>query len=379
MTFLLFAAGGVLVVAAFHLVAGWMVSNALLRRVFLVHPPPKDLTVRVREVGPDRIVLESSLARQDIGHPGTIGLAWDGGYAQVGEVVDVVRARVTRRILALRGTPPVCTGPLEGCPPVELDPYAFPSDPGDVGLAFEETSYRSPLGEMGAWLVPAGSGDRWAIHCHGWTAERREFLRMLPAFHRSGVTSMVIDYRNDPGRPIDPSGRYRFGLAEWEDLEGAVRTALDQGATDLTLSGCSTGGALVMAFLERSELAEEVSRLVLDAPNIVLAETVRLGTREERATPLMVELGMWIADLRWRVDWESTDYVQRASHFLTIPALVFHGTSDHVVPIAVSRRLEALVPDLVELVETQAAGHVMSWNADPARYEARVEAFLRRS
>lgn len=379
MTFLLFAAGGFLVIAAFHLVAGWMVSNGLLRRAFFVQPRAKDLTVRVREVGPDRIVLESPLPRQDIGHPGTIGIAWDGGYGQVGEVVEVVGPRVTRRFLAVDGKPAVCSGPLEGCPPVELDPYAFPTDPGDMGLAFEETSYRSPLGDMGAWLVPAGSGGRWAIHCHGWTAERREFLRMLPAFHRSGITSMVIDYRNDPGRPTDPSGLYRFGLAEWEDLECAVRAALDQGATDLTLTGCSTGGALVMAFLERSELAGRVSRVVLDAPNIVLAETIRLGTREKKATPLMIELGMWIADLRWHVDWDATDYVQRAAQFLTIPALVFHGTSDHVVPVAVSRRLEAVVPGLVELVEAQAAGHVMSWNADPARYEARLEAFLRRA
>jgi hypothetical protein len=33
---------------------------------------------------------------------------------------------------------------------------------------------------------------------------------------------------------------------------------------------------------------------------------------------------------------------------------------------------------MVELVETPAAGHVMSWNADPARYERYLRNFLER-
>jgi fermentation-respiration switch protein FrsA (DUF1100 family) len=90
----------------------------------------------------------------------------------------------------------------------------------------------------------------------------------------------------------------------------------------------------------------------------------------------MIEFGMWIADLRWKVDWETTNYVQRADSILRVPTLVFHGTSDQVIPISVSRQLEARVPSLVDLVETQAAGHVMSWNADPERYERYLGNFL---
>jgi pimeloyl-ACP methyl ester carboxylesterase len=91
-----------------------------------------------------------------------------------------------------------------------------------------------------------------------------------------------------------------------------------------------------------------------------------------------MEFGMWIADLRWKVDWETTNYVQRAEHILRVPALVFHGTSDQVIPISVSRQLEATVPRLVDLVETPAAGHVMSWNANPERYERYLTGFLSR-
>lgn len=377
MTFLIVVASGVALLALVHLVVGWFVANGLHREMLAVRPRSKDLAVRVREVSSDRIVLEAPGPRQDTGHPGTLGLVWKGGHGRVGDLLDVDGTRFIRRFEPVRGMPPVCVGELESCPPVELDPHVF-WDPGDVGLPFQTVTYRSPLGDMEAWLVPGGSPDTWAIHCHGWAAERRELVRMLPAFNRHGITSLVIDYRNDPDRPADPSGRHRFGLTEWEDLEAAVQWMLDRGAEQVVLAGCSTGGALVMSFLERSRLAEAVTGIVLDAPNLVLSEVVRHGTGDMRATPLMIDFGMWIAHLRWGIDWEATNFVERASQIVRIPALVFHGTSDQTVPISVSRRLEALVPKLVELVESPAAGHVMSWNADPERYERYLANFLDR-
>lgn len=369
---------GVLAVVLVHLVGGWVLSTRLYRGALRVQPRSKDLGVWVRNVEAGTIVLEAAEPRQDIGHPGVLGLAWENGYQRVGDVVNAANGTITRVWPRSGENPSVCEGSLDDCAPVELDSYAYPEDPDDVDLGFTEITYDSPLGPMGAWLVGPQTAGRWAILVHGWTAERRELVRMLPSFHRTGFASMVIDYRNDPGVPHDPSGRYRFGITEWEDLEAAVRYALDNGADDVTLMGCSTGGAIVMAFLERSPLADRVTGVVMDAPNIVLSETIRLASQESSATRLMSEFGMWIADLRWRIDWETTNYVQRADRILQVPTLVFHGTSDHTVPIAGSRQLAHRVPELVELVETPAAGHVMSWNADPERYDRYLETFLRR-
>ncbi len=262
------------------------------------------------------------------------------------------------------------------CPPLALDSYAFPTGPGDVGLDYEEITYDAPLGPTRAWVVPGGDGRRWAVMCHGWTAERRELVRMLPAFHEQGFTSVVIDYRNDIGAPVDPSGRYRFGLSEWEDLEAAVGL-VPEAAESMVLAGCSTGGALVMRFLEKSSLAGRVDAVVLDAPNIVLADTFRHAT-DSSVTPQMFRVGLWLADVRWQVGWAAADYVSRAEQILRVPALVFHGTADATVPISESQQLAARVPHLVELVETENAGHVMSWNADPDRYEGILEGFLGR-
>lgn len=377
MTYVYVAAVFVLLISLFHVVAGWIFSNGIRREVLQVGPRPQDLGIWVRSVTKERIDLQSKVPRQDIGHPGTFGLRWAGGYARVGDVIAADYGRIVRRFQPLdQGEPPPCRGDLDDCEPVELDSFVYPNDPGDVGLDFSDIEYESPLGPIGAWLVPGDSDGAWAIHCHGWTAERREHIRMLPTFHDRGRTSLVIDYRNDPGAPRDPTGLYRFGLSEWRDVEGALRHALEHGATDIVLTGCSTGAALVMAFLENSRLTEPVTGVVFDAPNLILAETFRYRLRDVRGSRLVKEMGLWLVGLRWGIDWVATNHVQRAEKTLSVPALVFHGTSDLTVPISTSRQLAAGLPELVDLVETPAAGHVLSWNANPDRYERYLSRFL---
>ncbi len=374
-----------LMVVAIHLIGGWVYSEGFKRDVLNLGERQRPPAIVVRAVTRDTVTLEAAEPRQDIGHPGTLGLYWDDGYSQVHEVIEVRDRLVIRRFEAMKGgQPPVCPeGPLDTCTKVDLGSYAFPDNPSDVGLAFSEIEYASPLGPIGAWTVPGPSSGRWALHVHGWTAHRREALRLLPSLHQEGWSSMVIDYRNDAGAPPDPGGKHRFGLTEWEDVEGAVSHLLDNGAEGIVLVGYSTGAAHAMAFLERSQLAEAVIGIVFDSPNINLAETVRHGSMDSRfpvvnlpVTRLVGEVGMWLADLRWQVDWKATNYILRADRTVRVPTLVFHGWADPRVPISTSQALAALLPDLVTLVETPAAGHVMSWNADRDRYEKTLREFM---
>lgn len=205
---------------------------------------------------------------------------------------------------------------------------------------------------------------------------------MLPGYHRKGITSMVIDYRNDPGAPRDPSGHYRFGLTEWEDLAGAVGYARDHGAERIVLTGYSTGAAIVMAFTQRSAQMEHVEALVFDSPNIDMRRTVQFASAVETLpfVPIKVPVSltrfaMAITDLRWGVNWDAINYVP-AARALTIPVLVFHGDADGTVPIDVSRALARANPDRIQLIEVSEAAHVMSWNADPTGYEEQLERFL---
>jgi hypothetical protein len=368
-------AAGVLVTGLIHLAVGWAFASGLHEAAFAVRDRPPELGVWVRAVTTTSITLQSDGPRQDIGHPGKLGASWNGGYGYVGDVVDVQGSIFVRPFQLAAGTlPPTCED-FE-CEPIALDPWYYPTDPHDLGLDFDTVTFTTGLGEMTAWEVPA-DGDRWAVMVHGWTAEKREFLRMLPTFHAAGVNSLVMNYRNDAGMPRDPGGLHRFGLTEWPDVASAIEHLNGRHPGGLILFGCSTGAALIMRCLERMAPVD-IRAVVFDAPNIMLAETIRHGTTDLRSTPLMREVGLWLADLRWKVDWDTTNFVARAEAILTMPTLVFHGTSDLTVPISVSRHLAARLPGIVELIETTAAGHVMSWNADPERYQRYLGGFLER-
>ncbi|MEE9177571.1 MAG: alpha/beta fold hydrolase [Acidimicrobiia bacterium] len=374
----------VLVGLTFYVGGGFVFANMIRGDALTPQPPTPDYGVYVTAVGDDTITLSSVEERDDTTHPGYFGLAWENGYGRLGEIIDQNGVTVTRSFELVSGVPPkTCTSTLGECHPADIEGWAYQRKPADVGLVYSEVAYESPLGTMGAWQVDSGDGTVWAIHAHGWRAARREAIRSLPVYYNAGVTSLVIDYRNDPDAPSDPSGFYRFGRTEWEDIEGAVEFAIDNGAEEIILVGYSTGASAHMAFLEQSDLADEVVAVVFDSPNIDMGETVRIaaGERTIPGTPIpipgsLTASAMVIADLRWDIGWDEINYVDRASHTLTVPTLVFHGSADTRVPIEVSRRLQTEVPELVRLVETKGAGHVTSWNIDPAGYEEQLDDFL---
>ena len=108
---------------------------------------------------------------------------------------------------------------------------------------------------MDAVLI-RGTSDTWAVLVHGKNASPRETLRMAEPLWDAGLTVLAITHRNDEGQPGDPSGIHRYGVTEWEDLDGAVAYALAEGAGRVVLGGFSTGGAVVLSFLERSDTTD---------------------------------------------------------------------------------------------------------------------------
>ena len=374
-------------ITLFYLAGGIVFANMIHADALTPVPPTNDLGVYVTAVSENLITLTSKEVREDTTRPGLAGLWWVGGYGLLGDIQSIDGLEVTRAFDLVSGPPPEqCIGDLDGCNEVDIEGYTYQSDPSDVGLSFEDVTFASPLGDLGAWRIDSGDGGDWVIHVHGWRAGRREAVRTIPTYHAAGFTSLVIDYRNDEEVAPDPTGIYRFGKSEWEDVEAAVRYAVEQGATRVVLHGYSTGAAINLAFLENSGETGPVVAAVSDSPNIDMAETVRheASKRSIPGTPIPVPgsltaVAMFIADLRWDVGWSDIDYVDRAEEIVDIPMLVFHGVEDDRVPIDVSRRFRDRRPDLIELHEVPSAGHVTSWNVDPAAYEATLTEFLERS
>jgi pimeloyl-ACP methyl ester carboxylesterase len=200
---------------------------------------------------------------------------------------------------------------------------------------------------------------------------------MLLSVAGAGLPSLVISYRNDEGAPLSDDGLYHYGETEWEDLQAAADYALAHGAQSLVLIGYSMGGGIVVSFLYQSALADRVVGVILDAPMLDFEATVDWGARDRFAPWPVKDVGKQIAAWRFDIDWGALDYVESAQK-LSVPILLFHGDDDPKVPISTSDELSEARPDLVTYYRTTAAGHVRSWNADPAAYEAAVREFLGR-
>ena len=260
---------------------------------------------------------------------------------------------------------------------VRLDSFAFPHDPlAAHGIAFDHVTFESPLGEFPAWHVP-GRADTWAILTHGKGATRRETLRVLPVLHGLAVPAVAITYRNDEGCPPSPNGMYAYGHGEWEEVEGAARWALSNGAKRLLLVGYSMGGATTVSFMGKSELAKHVSGLLLDAPMLDLETTVEHGARRLGLPIWFLAISNRVTARRYGFRWRDFDH-RGVTKELDVPVLLFHGDDDRTVPVSTSDDFARARPDIVEYHRPEGVDHVRAWNADPERYEAALRSFAER-
>jgi pimeloyl-ACP methyl ester carboxylesterase len=369
---------GVLLLLVFHLGGGWYFAGVIhdralsgeARRASTDFDPDLEVVAVLDESNGDipAIVLRPTESEGPATfYPvGTFGLRWEGGYARVG---------VTGTFDLVMGEPP-STGDL-----AQLDARAYPDiDHVMLRHGYEDVVVEGPLGAYPAWFVN-GPDDTWVILVHGNSMTRLDNVRYLTALDSAGYPTLTITYRNDAGAPEDPSGLLRYGLTEWEDLEAAVRHALDHGAADVALLGDSMGGGVIAAFLQRSELASSASALVFDAPMLDFSATVDDNAAREplvgpiNLPPTLTWAAKWIADVRYDVHWDELDYLEDPSIF-DVPTLVFHGEDDLTIPIATSEQLAELRPDTVELVRCPEADHTECWNVDPKGTVERVVAFL---
>lgn len=326
--------------------------------------------VRVVDVARGRIMIEEVEGGPTWLTVGkTYGLDWGTGSGQVGTVLADRGDRVRRTFRLLEGSLP------EAGTVARYSREAFPRD---ARRAFPDREVREvPVpgedGPLPAWFLP-GRSSTWAILVHGRGAARSEMFRLMRSTVAQGMPSLAVTYRSSPEVG---GGETAVGLTEWRDLESAVRLARARGARDVVLLGSSMGGSIIASFLERSDLAGRARAVVLDAPLLQLRPAID-GSVSTRGVPgFLVTTSIWVEKLRTGVDLAAVDYLDDTS-WLTVPALVFHGTSDGAVPATTSQRLSEAEPDLATTHLVEGAGHVESWNFAPRRYDRLVREFLRR-
>lgn len=362
----LFAATGVVVVAyGVHL--SNLVRNGSLSSQHKT--PPYDIIASID--GDERILLRAmneDTGAMDLHHDGVFGIVSADGYGQVG--------RILRRgeDYAVREYKPLTTT-IGGTTDVRLDIYAYPDNPLMAhGIPYKEVTYESELGQCPAWFVP-GRGKTWVVFAHGRGAHPNEALRILPTLAGAGLPILAISYRNDDGAPASDDRQHWLGSTEWRDLEGAMKYATDNGAEDFILYGYSMGGGMCLNLLYESGLAAKVRGVIMNSPLLDFGGTLDFVGRIRNYPRIIVRFGKWVAGMRFSIDWQRMNYLNRASE-LRVPILILHGEKDNLVPAPISKSLAQSRPDIVRYVGFPEAEHARSWNLDPEKYDAAVRQFV---
>lgn len=373
----LILAGGALAAAATTLATG-VLAGVMARRIVTPSAKrPDDTRVYAVDLPAGTITLAATV---DAVLPGdySFWFAADAGHARLGAIVHRTERSVTRRILT------VDFGDLSTVVSGRLSGYSF-LGPWDLGLAFDDVTVPTDLGDAPAWLVPAaGPTADWVIQVHGRGVRRHETLRAVPVFHSAGYTSLLVSYRNDGEAPPSADGRFGLGDTEWRDVEAAIDYAARHGAARIVLMGWSMGGAICLQAATRARHDGRLVGVVLDSPVIDWADVVAYQAVLLRLPRLVVRGALRLMGHRWGglvtglhlpIDLPRLDFVTRAAD-LSLPILILHSDDDGFVPSAPSRALAEARPDIVTLVSFSEATHTKLWNYDPARWNAAILGWL---
>ena len=369
-----------ILVLAFYAIGGWYFSGEIYSGALQVHAPEAgDFDITFDRGEAEALVLRGDDNAIHLLDDGRFGLMWESGESPVDGIVSSDSAGGQSTVYRTRV--PDTPIPAPGSP-VRLDSYIWSGDPQTaLGIPFREITYQVEGGKADAWYVE-GSSDTWMIFVHGKGAPKNEALRLVPLAVDRGYHAMVIDYRNDPGAPPDPSGIYQYGVTEWKDVASATRHARSSGGRSVIIVGYSMGGSNTLSFLLESPLRAQTAAVILDSPVLNLGSTIDHAA-DQTSQPLtsvpvprsLTSVAKWIAGWRYGIDWNDTDYVTRSRNLQT-PMLVVQGTDDRTVPSEPANELARLRPDIVTLSTPSGVGHVLAWNANPDVYETLVTTFL---
>lgn len=335
----------------------WYVANRLLSR----KPAAKSVVITAMDT--TTITLpRTKITRR----PGIYGLTGNNGDgAIIGPILDSTPTTVTRQLIQVAGAiapqaQAVWNTTVYGGKLRE-----------HLELAINEVSLPGPLGDLPAWLVP-GTTDTWAILVHGSTARREQTLRVCKTLADFGLNLLIPTYRNDEGAPS--SGPSRLGMTEWQDIEAAVKYAVEQGAKHVLLYGWSMGGTIVQLFLSRSDYASHTTAVVLDSPVLDWHEAILHLTKKNSLPLIFARLTQSIVAMRTGINFSTFRQLSRQAQ-MNIPILLFHGTNDVTAPIEISEDFASKNANVV-YHRVEGADHTQCWNTAPEKYEAELRTFL---
>lgn len=205
------------------------------------------------------------------------------------------------------------------------------------------------------------------IQCHGYKGNAtRDFCGAWQVAREMGHNVLLIDERchgRSEGHTIT------FGILEKQDVRNWIRYANERfGRVPIVLSGVSMGAATVL-MAAGLELPENVKCVIADCPYDAPSNIIRkvLGQDMGMPVPVVYPLirfgGMLYGKFNLNSD-SPLEAVKRAK----VPVLLIHGDDDRFVPYAMSCKIHAAAPEIVEFHTVPGAGHALNYAAAPENY-----------
>jgi fermentation-respiration switch protein FrsA (DUF1100 family) len=258
--------------------------------------------------------------------------------------------------------------------------------PGDLGLAFEETSFvvrdartGQTLKLAGWWMPHEEARGRCAVLLHGYSDAKVGAIAWAPMLHALRMNVLAIDLRAHG----ESEGTYSTGgFFERDDVNQVVNQLQAQRPEDarqVVLFGISMGAAVAAA---AAAMRDDLAGVILESP---FADHYQAAVVHAHLHGLPGNGFVWAAQRFVKVftgaDLREVRPVDMVGK-IRCPLLVIHCADDPFVPERDAEALEAAVrarpaewgPTVYWRVE--GAAHVMALCADPAEYQRRVGEFL---
>ncbi|MDQ6682299.1 MAG: alpha/beta fold hydrolase [Chloroflexota bacterium] len=249
----------------------------------------------------------------------------------------------------------------------------LPASPADLGLAFENVSFRTDDGlSLSGWLIPAGRPTRAAVVVlHGFTGHRMGELAAFVPWLQPRYNVMQFDFR---GHGASDPAPITVGTNERRDIAAAVAFLQDRGFGPIALFGLSMGGAA--AIVAGAELP--VAAVVADASFAELRNPIanRMRTEGYPFPTLGARAILLAAAVRARARLVSP--LSRVARLAPRALLLIAPRDDQLIDYTQSSKLFAAAGEPRELYIVDGAEHAAARWVGGEEYQRRVLGFLDR-
>ena len=192
-----------------------------------------------------------------------------------------------------------------------------------------------------AWYSsPSSIGQKIILHFHGKGGNLANRAHKLRSFAQNGFGVLAITYRGYPGSSAEKPTESGLLL----DANAALKFLFDLGykPSDIIFFGESLGSGVALKLAATLEKTSQPFAIVLESPFSSIASVA------QKKYPFLP------VNLILHDDFKSDIFVKK----VYAPILIFHGTSDSIVPYEEGQKLFAAINSQKKFVTIQNAGHL---------------------